>query len=188
MEKSHLRVALRKVSDTFVFPEGSASYRCFQTHLLSFLRDYVKSSSPVATYFSSEFEAPTHFLLKEKSFRWAFPKMKGEDLEFYFVNKEEDLVENSWGIKEPDEKKCERVSLESCPCVLVPGLGFDRDGGRLGRGKGFFDRALSSFKGLKVGLLHSLQIIDENLKWEKHDVKMDFLITEKFILKSFGVL
>lgn len=63
--------------------------------------------------------------------------------------------------------------------VLVPGLGFDLAGGRLGRGKGYFDRFFENSEALRIGLCWSEQLI-QKVPLESHDSLMDFIITEKF--------
>lgn len=62
---------------------------------------------------------------------------------------------------------------------LVPGLGFDFSGARLGRGKGFYDQYLRHNVGIKVGVAWSGQIL-ENVPVESHDCHMDYIITENF--------
>lgn len=63
---------------------------------------------------------------------------------------------------------------------LVPGVGFDFDGARLGRGKGFYDRYLENKADvIKIGLAWSEQI-KEKIPVEQHDCHMDFIITEKY--------
>lgn len=63
--------------------------------------------------------------------------------------------------------------------ILVPGVGFDLNGGRLGRGKGFYDRYLEDKMALRIGLAWSEQIVDK-VPVESHDSHMDYIITEKF--------
>ena len=63
--------------------------------------------------------------------------------------------------------------------LLVPGVGFDLNGARLGRGRGFFDRYLSGKDVLKIGLAWTEQIV-ERIPMEQHDCFMDFIITEEF--------
>ncbi len=62
---------------------------------------------------------------------------------------------------------------------LVPGLGFDLSGARLGRGKGFYDRYFQDKKSLKIGLCWSGQML-EKIPVEKHDSHMDMIVTENF--------
>ncbi len=70
-------------------------------------------------------------------------------------------------------------SLVSPAWVLVPGLGFDFSGARLGRGKGYFDKYLSKYKTLRIGIAWSEQLITK-IPVEQHDCSMDFIITEEF--------
>lgn len=62
---------------------------------------------------------------------------------------------------------------------MVPGVGFDLSGGRLGRGKGYYDRYLFEHEGPRIGLCWTEQII-EKVPVEGHDCHMDFIITESF--------
>ena len=63
-------------------------------------------------------------------------------------------------------------------CVwLVPGIAFSRQGVRLGRGAGYYDRLLAGSNGVKVGLSYEDRVFDW-LPSEEHDVKMDYLLTE----------
>lgn len=62
---------------------------------------------------------------------------------------------------------------------FVPGVGFDLNGARLGRGKGYYDRYLEGHDGLKIGLAWSEQIV-EKIPVESHDCHMDFIITENY--------
>ena len=63
--------------------------------------------------------------------------------------------------------------------ILVPGVGFDLSGMRLGRGKGFYDRYLEDKAVLKIGLAWTEQLV-EKIPSERHDCRMDFIITEDF--------
>lgn len=68
--------------------------------------------------------------------------------------------------------------------ILVPGLAFDLHGGRLGKGKGYYDRFLASIPAVKVGLGYDVQVWDKMLALEAHDVKMDYLLSERRIQKT----
>lgn len=66
--------------------------------------------------------------------------------------------------------------------LLVPGLSFTREGKRLGRGKGFYDRYLENFRGIKIGICYECQMVLD-IKTDAHDQKMDFIVTEKNIYR-----
>ena len=65
--------------------------------------------------------------------------------------------------------------LSGVDLVFVPGLAFTRDGARLGRGGGYFDRFLSRFEGTSVGVCFQEQVLDE-LPEEDHDQRVDHVI------------
>jgi 5-formyltetrahydrofolate cyclo-ligase len=64
--------------------------------------------------------------------------------------------------------------------ILVPGVAFDRQGNRLGYGKGFYDRVLCGAGGssISVGVCFELQLV-ESLPVEDHDQCLDLLVTEE---------
>lgn len=67
--------------------------------------------------------------------------------------------------------------------VIVPVVGFDRSGNRLGYGGGYYDKFLARNNcGQSVGLVYSFQEV-ENLPAEDHDQKLDLIVTEKEIIK-----
>ena len=73
---------------------------------------------------------------------------------------------------------------EKPTAFIVPGIAFTRQGERLGRGLGFYDRLLSQHPYVpKIGLCHSSQLVAERLPVEKHDVKMQYLCTDKMLVK-----
>ncbi len=68
--------------------------------------------------------------------------------------------------------------LECTPdCLIIPGLGFDSTGFRLGRGKGYYDRYLFQMPSLKIGLTFDSLFLTEIPK-DQHDIQMDVVITE----------
>lgn len=75
-----------------------------------------------------------------------------------------------------------QVSLAEVAGVLVPGLGFDKQGVRMGHGQGFYDRTLQGYPGLKIGVTCEALIVDR-LPSESTDIGMDYLVTEKAIYK-----
>jgi 5-formyltetrahydrofolate cyclo-ligase len=74
----------------------------------------------------------------------------------------------SFGIREPNPARIPAQSLPSNATVLVPGLAFTRDGQRLGQGKGFYDRVLSTHQGHTIGIGYRCQRA-EHLPTETHD-------------------
>jgi 5-formyltetrahydrofolate cyclo-ligase len=148
-----------------------------------------------AGYKSFSWEADPQLAIIEASpfIRWAFPRVL-PNLQMEFLETNETLssgltqsgtrwLKNSWGIWEPDPQTAEKISLDDCLGVLVPAVAFDRQGHRLGYGKGFYDRALANYRGLKVGVGFSMQLTSTTLPNEVTDVTMDLLVTDKEIIR-----
>lgn len=97
-----------------------------------------------------------------------------------------DLVLGKFGIPEPG-KQCPVWPAEddSSRCVwFVPGVGFDHDGNRLGRGNGYYDRFLNT-KHIIIGVANDCQIV-ESIPADPHDVKMDLVVTDHAIYANTG--
>jgi 5-formyltetrahydrofolate cyclo-ligase len=107
------------------------------------------------------------------------PRIEGDRLELHEVSGPEDLVEGKFGIAEP-RADTPRAGAEA-DFILVPGLAFDPQGGRLGRGGGFYDRFLAGFRGVKVGVCFAELVVDE-IPMEAHDIRMDFVATSEGII------
>ncbi|MEI8312774.1 MAG: 5-formyltetrahydrofolate cyclo-ligase [Verrucomicrobiota bacterium] len=108
----------------------------------------------------------------------ALPRVFGEDLQFHWVGRRAELQPGRFGILEPAADAGE--AGHDFELILVPGLAFDLRGGRLGRGRGYYDRFLSTARGLRVGVCFEDQIVDE-VPLEHHDLRMDFVVTPDVI-------
>ena len=64
----------------------------------------------------------------------------------------------------------------------MPGIAFDKHGARVGFGKGCYDKFLAKTQAVKVGFCYDFQLCDE-IETDKHDILMDYLVSEKGILK-----
>ena len=116
-----------------------------------------------------------------------YPRIRPRgELEFARVETDAQLVDGPFGIREP-ASACPLVSLADSVLVLVPGLAFDRMGGRLGRGAGYYDRALASFaessrSGCRIGVAYAFQLVDR-VPMTSLDVSVDGVVTEvEFVL------
>lgn len=108
----------------------------------------------------------------------AYPRVCGERLDFVTVRSPNELAPGTFGVLEPTGT--ELIRSEVLDLVLVPGVAFDRDGNRLGYGKGFYDRVLcgTGRPALTIGLCFEMQLVD-SLPIEDHDENLDLLITEE---------
>jgi 5-formyltetrahydrofolate cyclo-ligase len=107
-----------------------------------------------------------------------FPRVEEGGLAFRRARKA-DLEPGAYGVAEP------RASAQLLPAdardvlVLVPGVAFDREGARIGSGKGFYDRALSHLPdATKLGMALDSQVV-ARLPQDPWDLRMDGIVTER---------
>ncbi len=151
------------------------------THLLIDLPEFQKAKV-VAFYFPVNGEVDTLDMI-----RWAHEDgkevcvpvvEKGKGMKFVIYDPVDELKSGAYNIPEPVGKpEREHVDL-----VVVPGVVFDKNGHRIGMGKGFYDKFLKDKKCVKVGVCFSFQMVDCVPK-EEHDVQMDIVINEHEVLR-----
>ena len=95
-------------------------------------------------------------------------------------NIDTDTVPGSLGILEPVECKRDNFFKSDLQLIICPGVAFDRFGGRIGRGKSYYDRFLGELKGRipLFALAFDCQILDQSVPFDYHDISMDQIITE----------
>jgi 5-formyltetrahydrofolate cyclo-ligase len=90
-------------------------------------------------------------------------------------NLQSDIVTGQFGIREP-RANCVEIPLNRLDLVLVPGVGFDLQGRRLGRGRGFYDRMLADVDGIKCGIAFDEQVVNE-VPAGPQDVRLNIILT-----------
>ena len=92
------------------------------------------------------------------------------------------LIPGPLGVLEP--ASWQAVDPATVDLVILPGLAFDKQGGRLGFGKGYYDRILATCPPAccKIGVGYAWQVVPENLPLASHDVPMDLLVTEAGVI------
>jgi 5-formyltetrahydrofolate cyclo-ligase len=114
--------------------------------------------------------------------RVVLPRVRGKDLALFEIRDfGTDVSPGAWGIPEP----CERmpVALDAIDLMLVPGLAFDEHGNRLGYGAGFYDRLLTVFSKMTVGLVFEVQMVP-TVPADRHDVAVKKIVTEKRVIAA----
>lgn len=93
---------------------------------------------------------------------------------------EEMVARGPMGLREPDPARCPLLAPADIDCVFVPGLAFDEDGHRLGRGGGFYDSFLSQApsNATCIGLFFATQKV-KRVPREAHDYALKAVITEE---------
>lgn len=110
----------------------------------------------------------------------AYPKTK--TMEFYEVQNFSELRKGAYGILEPIAHKEREVNPHQIYLALVPGVGFDFQGYRLGYGAGYYDRFFMEFPNIiRVGISAPEQFV-QTVYPEAHDCKMDYICTSKQLL------
>jgi 5-formyltetrahydrofolate cyclo-ligase len=117
---------------------------------------------------------------------------RGENkLGLWWLRAMDELVIGKWKILEPPREKWGDPEREIRPdeidLVVVPGVGFGRDGARMGNGQGYYDRLLESARPdcPLIGLCYECQLFD-NLVVDAHDVFMDKVVTESAVYAGRG--
>ncbi len=111
--------------------------------------------------------------------RFFLPRVNGVNLDI-LPYEESRLELGSFHIEEPTGDNV--ADVNDIELMIIPAVAFDRKGNRLGRGKGFYDRLLSSSRATKIGVGYEFQLFD-SIPSEAHDVPMDMIITQKTIIK-----
>ena len=112
-------------------------------------------------------------------------------LRLFRLESMEELVEGAYKILEPREELRELPAKQARPeeldLVLVPGTAFDRSGGRMGQGKGYYDRLLGDVRNdaRLVALAFACQLVDR-VPVDIHDVFMDLVVTEEEVILGRG--
>lgn len=141
-------------------------------------------SDRILMYHSLPDELPTHsFLRKWSEYKHFFlPRVNGVNLDILPYD-EQRLELGSFHIEEPTGENT--VNPSEIDLIIVPAVAFDRDGSRLGRGKGFYDRLLADTKAATIGIGYDFQLVDE-LPVEAHDVPMNMVVTETSVILCRG--
>lgn len=123
----------------------------------------------------------------------AIPWCDGSELKLFKLTEAGQLQSGKFGILEPSVELRMQVPFQVLPetidLAIIPGVAFDKRGGRLGHGAGYYDRLLPQLRQdcLKVGLGYACQVVAE-VPCELHDVRMDAIVTENGLLNCLGAL
>lgn len=134
-------------------------------------------SDRILMYHSLPDELSTHDFIRRWASRKHFylPRVNGVNLDILPYD-ESRLALGSFHIEEPTGNDI--TGIDDIELIVVPAVAFDRQGNRVGRGKGYYDRLLAGSKATKIGVGYDFQLIDESIDADPHDVQMDMVITE----------
>jgi 5-formyltetrahydrofolate cyclo-ligase len=116
-------------------------------------------------------------LLRARGNTIVYPRIvEGSRVLVFAVGHPGEMVASALGIPEPHED-APVVSLADIAAFVIPGLAFDRNGGRLGWGRGHYDTSMSGTTAKRIGLAFECQILDD-IPREAHDLPLDTIVTE----------
>jgi 5-formyltetrahydrofolate cyclo-ligase len=185
-QKESVRKILRQRKEA-VLPEDRLNYsRKICHHLMKIIR----KDETVMVFTSKEKEVNTRPLIMAlfgTGNPVVVPIIVKEDcsLRLSYLRDFSALVPSTFGVPEPigSEIPADATAIGT---IILPMLGFDRAGGRIGYGAGYYDRFLSKNPGLrKIGIAFGCQEV-ENLPVDENDIRMDMIITEEGIVYSGG--
>ena len=139
--------------------------------------EQIKGASVVAIFISLPDEPLTTAFIEQiaANKRVVIPRIEGDEMNFYDISK--GVAVGAYNIMEP----IATTPIEPCEidAMIVPGVAFTREGARLGRGKGFYDKYLSrnGFRAYTIGVCYPCQVVEE-LPSEPHDKILDEVIYE----------
>jgi 5-formyltetrahydrofolate cyclo-ligase len=153
-----------------------------------------RQASTIACYVAMPEEVQTDLGIRrilEEGKRLVVPYCYERDLELCRILSLDEISPGRWGIGEPKEvlrkDPARKVKPEEVDLFVVPGVAFDRQGGRLGFGKGYFDRLLRQARvgSCRMGICFACQLFDK-VPQLPYDVRMTMLITEEELFLCSG--
>ena len=147
---------------------------------LFFLDEYKKAQNILA-YFPLKYEIQTQSCFFDSSKTWFLPRVNGNDLEICLYE-QENLTKGSFNILEPTNEK--ELNLNVLDFVIIPCVAADKNGYRIGYGKGYYDRFLPLLSShcKKVLLVYSDLLFDD-IYPDEFDVSVDVIVTDKEIFR-----
>lgn len=148
-------------------------------HMLA--TDAFQRATRIGLFYPLPWEPDVSPLWEARPGACAFPRAKAatREMAFHFLSSLSELSQGFAGIKEPPDEPGTLVSgWDARDLILVPGYAFDRSGGRIGSGFGFYDRFLAQVPSLKIGICYEAQIQNDRLAQDRTDVRMDGLCSE----------
>lgn len=171
--RNQIRILKRKYSEEALRLQSEKICQTLEQHHL------FQTAKTILLYHSLPDEVGTHELIRKYCVKKniLLPVVHGDTLEIRRYTNDENLVpEEKYGIYEPQGKAY--TDTEQIELAIIPGMAFDLNGHRLGRGKGYYDKLLDTLKGptYKIGLCFWFQLLP-HIPCEQHDVIMDEIIS-----------
>lgn len=147
---------------------------------LESLEEFQKAEC-IFCYYSMKDEVDTRELISKyiSKKKFILPVIVGDNLVLKEFTPDGDMEKVIFGILEPQGE--EFTNYKKIDLVIVPGVAFDEQKNRLGRGKGYYDRILKEIKAKKIGICFDFQLITK-VPVENFDVKLDTIVSQNTIV------
>jgi 5-formyltetrahydrofolate cyclo-ligase len=173
VDKRELRDQYRAIREGMANQEVIVASQALCTRLAEW--KVLQEARTVLTYIAFRNEIDLSQLLElVPDTRWIAPRVEGQRLVLHPYDPGR-LIRHRFGMLEP-AADLPTVEPNALDLVLVPGVAFDRRGGRLGFGGGFYDHFLPTTQALRVGVTHDRCLVDK-LPMGDHDQWMDWVVT-----------
>ncbi len=193
-EKKYLRAILKDTRDSMTAKLAAALSARVQAAFLG--ADFYRDSRAIVLYSALRNEVSTQQILDESLAAGRaifYPRLDraSRTLALCKVESRSDLVPGAYGILEPEAPSVDFASIPPC-VVVVPGVAFTREGERIGRGGGHYDRMLAELSkvaahAIRVGLAYSFQLLDR-VPQSEFDQRLNFVVTESAIYPAPDVI
>lgn len=158
--------------------------------ICSHLADEIGSHETVLVYCAKEPEVETCWFidhLLERNINVVVPIIEKETigLRLSYLRTRDDLCQGTFRVPEPLDNEIPADPL-SITTAIIPMLGYDNKGGRIGYGAGYYDRFLSAYPHIRtIGLAYTDQELI-SIPVQDHDITMDLIVTEECIIRCNG--
>lgn len=174
MNKTEIRKQIKALKQQYSFQQkkklsASVLQKVEQTSLF-------QSAKIILLYWSMADEVHTHQFINKwyKSKQILLPSIKGDQLILKPFQGEENLISGEqFAIPEPNT--AEFTELDKIDLIIVPGVAFDKNDNRMGRGRGFYDKLLKTTLCPKIGICFHFQLL-EHIPTEPHDIPMSITV------------
>jgi 5-formyltetrahydrofolate cyclo-ligase len=185
-QKENVRKILRQKKEALLPEDRLEKSQRICCHIMEIIRD----GETVMVFTSKEKEVNTRPLIMAlfgKGNPVVVPIIVKEDvsLRLSYLRDFSALVPSTFGVPEPIGSEIPALA-EDIDTIILPMLGFDRAGGRIGYGAGYYDRFLSKNPGLrKVGIAFACQEVG-SIPVDENDIRVDAVLTEDGIVYTAG--
>ena len=188
IEKKNLRRYILRLRDRQSIGDTEEKSRDIIDQVLH-LHEYVRARG-IACYVSKDTEVSTRVLIRTalgQEKRVLIPVIKKGEIDLFFSEIKDlgkELSPGTFGILEPKPEFVREVSLDVVDMIFVPGIVWDREGYRLGWGRGYFDRAIKKLPAhvRSAGLAFNMQLVNR-VPRDQFDVPVDIVVTESRVIR-----